>query len=321
MKILANDGISNEGKSALEKAGYTVITEKVEQADLATAINEQNIEIVLVRSATTVRKEVIDACPGLKLIGRGGVGMDNIDVAYAREKGVTVINTPASSSQSVAELVMGHFFAGARSLHHSFKNMETGDFSALKKRYAKGTELRGKTLLIIGFGRIGQSLASYALGCGMKVLAVSQHPETIEIPLEIQGIGEIKVPLTVTTDLNGGLAEADFISLHVPKQPNGDAVLGDAQFELMKKGVILVNAARGGVVNEDALLAAIAGGKVAFAGLDVFENEPNPRVDLLNNEAIGTTPHVGAATVEAQDRIGLELADLIIKQFGNKVYA
>ncbi|HLP54603.1 MAG TPA: D-2-hydroxyacid dehydrogenase [Fluviicola sp.] len=321
MKVLANDGISNEGKIALEKAGYTVITDKVEQADLANAINEQNIEIVLVRSATTVRKEVIDACPGLKLVGRGGVGMDNIDVAYAREKGVTVINTPASSSQSVAELVMGHFFAGARSLHHSFKHMETGDFSALKKRYGKGTELRGKTLLIIGLGRIGQSLASYALGCGMKVIAVGQHEETVDISLDIQGVGEIKVPIAVGTDLNDLLPQADFISLHVPKQPNGDAVLGAAQFELMKKGVILVNAARGGVVNEDALLVAIASGKVAFAGLDVFENEPNPRADLLNNEAIGTTPHVGAATVEAQDRIGLELADLIIKQFGNKVYA
>jgi D-3-phosphoglycerate dehydrogenase len=164
MKILANDGISNEGKAALENAGFTVITDKVDQDQLAATVNEQHIEIVLVRSATTVRKEVIDACPGLKLIGRGGVGMDNIDVAYAREKGLTVINTPASSSQSVAELVMGMLFTGARSLHHSFKNMENGDFSALKKRYAKGIELRGKTLLVIGFGRIGQSVASYAIG-------------------------------------------------------------------------------------------------------------------------------------------------------------
>src|SRR3989338_5693002 len=146
MKILANDGISNEGKSALEKAGYTVITEKVEQADLATAINEQNIEIVLVRSATTVPKEVIDACPGLKLIGRGCVGMDNIDVQYARDNGRTVINTPAASSQSVAELVLGHMLAISRSLQDSYKQMETGDFNALKKKYGKGVELRGKKL-------------------------------------------------------------------------------------------------------------------------------------------------------------------------------
>lgn len=322
MKVLANDGISNEGKTALEQAGYTVITDKVEQADLANSVNEQHIEIVLVRSATTVRKEVIDACPGLKLIGRGGVGMDNIDVAYAREKGLTVINTPASSSQSVAELVMGLLFTGARSLNHSFKNMETGDFSSLKKRYSKGIELRGKTLLIIGLGRIGQSLASYALGCGMKVIAVGQVAETVDVSLgEIQGLGSLSVPVKVSTDLNALLPEADFISIHVPKQANGDAVLNAPEFELMKKGVQIVNAARGGVVNEDALLAALATGKVSFAGLDVFENEPNPRADLLNHDAIATTPHVGAATVEAQDRIGLELADLIIKQFGKQVYA
>lgn len=322
MKILANDGISNEGKVALEKAGFTVITVKVDQADLATYVNAENIEIVLVRSATTVRKEVIDACPGLKLIGRGGVGMDNIDVAYARENGRTVINTPASSSQSVAELVMGHLFAGARSLHHSFKHMESGDFSALKKRYAKGTELRGKTLLIVGFGRIGQSLASYALGCGMHVKAVNLTPRTVEISLgEIQGIGEIKVPITANNNLEAVIGEADYISLHVPKQADGSAVIGAKEFDLMKNGVALINAARGGVIDEEALLAAITSGKVAFAGLDVFENEPNPRKDLLNNDNIATTPHVGAATVEAQDRIGLELANLIIQQFGVQVPA
>lgn len=322
MKILANDGISNEGKVALEKAGFTVITDKVEQADLANAVNEQHIEIILVRSATTVRKEVIDACPGIKLIGRGGVGMDNIDVAYAREKGITVINTPASSSQSVAELVMGHLFAGARSLHHSFKHMETGDFSSLKKRYAKGTELRGKTILIVGFGRIGQSLASYALGCGMKVLAINLEPSTVSISLgEIQGIGEVCVPITSTNDMHAALPHADFISLHVPKQPNGEAVIGPKEFARMKKGVGLINAARGGVIDEAALLEAIDNGTVSFAGLDVFENEPNPRTDLLCNDSIATTPHIGAATVEAQDRIGLELADLIVKQFGAKVPA
>jgi D-3-phosphoglycerate dehydrogenase / 2-oxoglutarate reductase len=322
MKILANDGISNEGKTALENAGYTVITDKVDQANLATAINEQHIEIVLVRSATTVRRELIDACPNLKLIGRGGVGMDNIDVAYALEKGLTVINTPASSSQSVAELVMGMLFTGARSLHHSFKHMETGDFSDLKKRYSKGIELRGKTLLIVGFGRIGQSVASYALGCGMKVIAAGNTPRTVDVSLgEIQGLGNVTIPVTVQTDLKALLPQADFISLHIPKQADGGAVIGTTEFDLMKKGVQIVNAARGGVIDEDALLTAIASGKVAFAGLDVFENEPNPRKDLLNNDAIATTPHVGAATIEAQDRIGLELADLIIQQFGKQVYA
>ena len=322
MKILANDGISNEGKVALEKAGFTVITDKVDQDNLINYVNANNIEIILVRSATTIRQAVIDACPGLKLLGRGGVGMDNIDVTYAREKGLIVINTPASSSQSVAELVMGHLFAGARSLHDSFKKMETGDFSALKKKYGKGIELRGKTIAIIGFGRIGQSLASYALGCGMKVIAVNNHEISTEISLgEIQGLGEIKVPIRSTHDLTGALKEADFISLHIPKQADGSAVIKKAEFDIMKKGVVLVNAARGGVVDESALLEAIAEGKVAYAGLDVFENEPNPRADLLNNEKIGTTPHIGAATNEAQDRIGLELADLIVKQFGVQVPA
>ncbi|WP_430401988.1 NAD(P)-dependent oxidoreductase [Fluviicola sp.] len=322
MKILANDGISNEGKVALEKAGFTVITDKVDQDNLINYVNANNIEMILVRSATTIRQVVIDACPGLKLLGRGGVGMDNIDVTYAREKGLIVINTPASSSQSVAELVMGHLFAGARSLHDSFKKMETGDFSALKKKYGKGIELRGKTIAIIGFGRIGQSLASYALGCGMKVIAVNNHEINTEISLgEIQGLGEMKVSIKSTSDLNGALKEADFISLHIPKQADGSAVIKKAEFDIMKKGVVLVNAARGGVVDESALLEAIAEGKVAYAGLDVFENEPNPRADLLNNEKIGTTPHIGAATNEAQDRIGLELADLIVKQFGVQVPA
>jgi D-3-phosphoglycerate dehydrogenase / 2-oxoglutarate reductase len=321
MKILANDGISNEGKVALEKAGYTVITDKVDQDKLIDYVNVSNIEIILVRSATTIRQIVIDSCPGLKLLGRGGVGMDNIDVAYAREKGLIVINTPASSSQSVAELVMGHLFAGARSLHDSFKQMETGDFSALKKKYGKGIELRGKTIAIIGFGRIGQSVASYALGCGMKVIAVNNHEINTEIPLDIHGFGEIKIPVQSTNDLNSALKTADFISLHIPKQADGSAVIKKAEFDLMKRGVILVNAARGGVVDESALLEAIAEGRVAYAGLDVFENEPNPRADLLNNEKIGTTPHIGAATNEAQDRIGLELADLIVKQFGVQVPA
>lgn len=321
MKILANDGISNEGKIALEKAGYTVITDKVAQDELIDYVNANNVEIILVRSATTIRQVVIDSCPGLKLLGRGGVGMDNIDVAYAIEKGLTVINTPASSSQSVAELVMGHLFAGARFLNDSFKQMETGDFSALKKKYGKGIELRGKTIAIVGFGRIGQSLASYALGCGMKVIAVNNHPVSAEIPVAIHGVGEIKVSLHSTEDMHAALKEADFVSLHIPKQADGSAVIQKAEFDLMKKGVILVNAARGGVVDEDALLNAIAAGTVAYAGLDVFENEPNPRADLLNNEKIGTTPHIGAATAEAQDRIGLELADLIVKQFGVQVPA
>jgi D-3-phosphoglycerate dehydrogenase len=259
---------------------------------------------------------VIDACPNLKLIGRGGVGMDNIDVAYAREKGITVINTPASSSQSVAELVMGHLFSLSRFLQDSFKNMESGDFSSLKKKYAKGIELRGKTIGIIGFGRIGQSLASYALGAGMDVIAVDQFttPAKISVPIGLNN--NIDVEITPTTDLQSVLGKLDYISLHVPKQADGSAVITASEFSKMKKGVIIVNASRGGVIDENDLLVALDEGVIGGIALDVYENEPNPRKDLLNHPKIACTPHIGAATLEAQDRIGEELAQLIIGQFG-----
>jgi D-3-phosphoglycerate dehydrogenase len=318
MKILANDGISALGKSLLDDAGFTVITEKVAQDDLAKAVNEQGIEMILVRSATTVRKEVIDACPDVKLIGRGGVGMDNIDVAYAREKGIQVINTPASSSQSVAELVMGHLFAMSRFLNDSYKQMESGDFSTLKKNYAKGVELRGKTLGIIGFGRIGQSVASYALGCGMNVIAIDKKATPIEVQIPLGNGASASVEITPSTSLADVLGDMDYISIHVPKQSDGSAVISAEQFAQMKKGVRLVNAARGGVINEDDLLAALESGQVAGCALDVFENEPNPRKELLSHPKIACTPHIGAATVEAQDRIGEELASLIISAFGKQ---
>ena len=316
MKILANDGISDLGKKLLEEAGYTVITEKVEQNDLINEVNSQNIEMILVRSATTVRKEVVDACPNLKLIGRGGVGMDNIDVDYAREKGITVINTPASSSQSVAELVMGQLFSISRSLQDSFKNMENGDFSQLKKKFAKGVELRGKTLGIIGFGRIGQSLASYALGAGMDVIASDRNTNKVKIEVAIGASNSTTVEITTTTSLEELISKSDYISIHVPKQADGSAVISEKEFNLMKKGVRIVNSARGGVINEEDLLNALNSGKVASAALDVYENEPSPRKDLLNHPNIACTPHIGAATLEAQDRIGEELADLIISKFG-----
>ena len=316
MKILANDGISSKGKELLMAAGFTVITDKVEQDQLAKTVNEQGIEMILVRSATTVRKEVIDACPNLKLIGRGGVGMDNIDVAYAREKGITVINTPASSSQSVAELVMGHLFSLSRFLQDSFKNMESGDFSSLKKKYAKGIELRGKTIGIIGFGRIGQSLASYALGAGMDVIAVDQFTTPVKISVPLGLNNNFDVEITPTTDLQSVLGKLDYISLHVPKQADGSAVITSNEFSKMKKGVIIVNASRGGVIDENDLLVALEEGVIGGIALDVYENEPNPRKDLLNHPKIACTPHIGAATLEAQDRIGEELAQLIIGQFG-----
>jgi D-3-phosphoglycerate dehydrogenase len=213
---------------------------------------------------------------------------------------------------------MGQLFSISRFLNDSYKNMSIGDFSVLKKNYAKGVELRGKTLGIIGFGRIGQSLASYALGVGMDVVAVDQFTSVVEIPVSIGTSQKVSVNITPTNDLNSALPKMDYISLHVPKQADGSAVLGSKEFALMKKGVRIVNAARGGVVNESDLIEALNSGKVAFAGLDVFENEPNPNKELINHPKIACTPHIGAATIEAQDRIGSELAELIIKEFGNQ---
>ncbi|MEX2484338.1 MAG: D-2-hydroxyacid dehydrogenase [Brumimicrobium sp.] len=315
MKILANDGISPEGIEKLEQAGFTVITDKVNQEDLVEKINQEDYVALLVRSATTVRKDIIDNCPGLKFIGRGGVGMDNIDVEYARSKGITVENTPAASSQSVAELVMGALFSVARLTYDSYKEMPSNgvsSFKELKKKYAKGVELRGKTLLIIGLGRIGESLASYALGSGMNVIAMNRSSKKVIIPIQIQGVGMVNSTLETVTDLDSVLGKADFISLHVPKQEDGSAVIGKAEFSKMKDGVRIVNAARGGVIDEDDLIEALNNGKVASVALDVFENEPNPRKDLLTHPLIACTPHIGAATSEAQARIGVELADKII---------
>jgi D-3-phosphoglycerate dehydrogenase len=227
MKILANDGIAPIGKTNLEKAGFTVITETVPQADLIKVINEQNYVGIVVRSATQVRKDIIDACPNLKLIGRGGVGMDNIDVAYAKEKGLFVINTPASSSQSVAELVMAHLFGAVRFLYDANRQMPINgltDFNGLKKKYGKGYELRRKTIGIIGFGRIGQAVAKYALGCGMNVVAFDPFLANATVSVEVAN-QVVKVDIK-TLSLEDLLAQADFISLHVPAPKDGSAVFG-----------------------------------------------------------------------------------------------
>jgi len=319
MKILANDGISASGKQKLEAAGFEVVTETVDQDDLENIINEENYSALLVRSATKVRQPLIDACPNLKLIGRGGVGMDNIDVAYARSIGREVINTPAASSQSVAELVMAHLFSISRSVYDSNRNMPANgatEFKTLKKKYAKGVELRGKTIGIIGFGRIGQSTATYALGCGMKVVAYDPFLDQATLTLDVAGQ---QINTTVeTTTLDDLLNQSDYISMHVPMPEDGRALLGADEFNKMKDGIRIVNAARGGVIDEDALIDACRSGKVAACALDVFVGEPSPREDVLTVSNMALTPHIGAATVEAQDRIGIELADKIIAYFGNQ---
>ena len=311
-KILANDGIDSLGKSLLEQAGFVVVTEKVAQEKLAETLVKESFVGLTVRSATKVRKDVIDACPDLKLIGRGGVGMDNIDVDYARSKGLMVVNTPAASSHSVAELVFAHLFGSVRFLYDSNREMPIhggSQFDALKKKYAKGTELKGKTIGIIGFGRIGQAVAKIAIGLGMKVIA--SDPFIKEATLELELIGFDNLKLSVKTIAQEEvLKQADFISLHVP----GGKVITAKEFALVKKGVILVNASRGGVIDELDLISALDAGIVGAACLDVFEQEPAPRKEILVHPRISLTPHIGAATEEAQERIGKELAEIIISK-------
>jgi len=319
-RILANDGIDKFGKALLEEAGFFVETNKVAQEQLAETLNSGNFDVLLVRSATLVRQDIIDNCPNLKLIGRAGVGMDNIDVAYAREKGMQVVNTPASSSQSVAELVFAHLFSGVRFLQDSNYLMRLQgdtDFANLKKKYGAGIELNGKTIGIIGFGRIGQALARMALGLGMHVVAFDPFIAEATIQLHIAQTGQDIPVLIRTSSMDEVLQKSDFLSIHVPGKINGKSVIGKEELMQMKKGVGLVNAARGGVIDEDHLLEFLNNGHVAFAGLDVFENEPKPRADLLKHTGISVTPHIGAATQEAQERIGKEMAGNIIQFFSN----
>lgn len=316
MKILANDGVSQSGIDLLTQAGFEVITTNVAQEQLVNYLNENKITVLLVRSATTARKELIDACPRLKVIGRGGVGMDNIDVAYAREKGLSVINTPAASSSSVAELVFAHLFGGVRFLYDSNRNMPLegeSNFKRLKKAYAKGIELRGKTIGIIGFGRIGQEVAKIAFGVGMNVVAADKYMDAAEVSVELFNGQSLTVKIE-TISVKEVLKQSDFISLHVPAQK--DYVIGPKELSMMKDGTVIINAARGGVVDEVALVEALDNNKLAFACLDTFENEPKPEIKLLMHSKISLTPHIGAATLEAQDRIGEELAQQIISILG-----
>jgi D-3-phosphoglycerate dehydrogenase len=312
MKILANDGISQNGMDALEAAGFEVLNIKVAQNQLESYINTNGIDAVLVRSSTEIRQELLEACPSIKLIGRGGVGMDNIDVQFAEDQGIHVINTPEASSIAVAELVFAHLFGLARFLHQANREMPLeGDtrFNDLKKMYAEGIELRGKTLGIIGFGRIGQETAKIALGMGMKVIATDIFIQNATISLNFFDGQKVNFNID-TVSKEAVFKEADFISIHTPSTEN--YLIDQNEIQQMKPGVGIINTARGGILNEVALVNAIEEGKVLFAGLDVFEKEPTPEMQLLMNPELSLTPHIGAATKEAQDRIGSELANQII---------
>tara|TARA_B100000282_G_scaffold239361_1_gene182073 strand:+ start:1607 stop:2557 length:951 start_codon:yes stop_codon:yes gene_type:complete len=311
MKILANDGISESGKNKLEEYGFEVDLTKVSQEQLVSYINDNHIVVILVRSATQIRADIIDNCPSIKIIGRGGVGMDNIDVDYAKSKGINVINTPAASSKSVAELVFSHLFGCVRFLHESNRSMPLdGDskFKELKKAYAGGKELAGKKIGIIGFGRIGQEVAKIAIGIGMNVIFYDKFIEETSLDIEFFDGQNITFNL-VSSTFDEVLENSDFISVHIPASDK--YIIDSKQIGKMKDGVGLLNLSRGGIVNEEELLKSINSGKVSFAGIDTFENEPVPSMKLLMNSNISLTPHIGAATTEAQDRIGVELADKI----------
>ncbi|MCA6066157.1 D-2-hydroxyacid dehydrogenase [Chryseobacterium sp. RG1] len=314
MRVLANDGISKAGEQALKDAGIEVLDNRVAQDHIINFINENNVDVLLVRSATKVRQDLIDACPNLKIIGRGGIGMDNIDVEYAIEKGKYIINTPTASSKSVAELVFGHFLSLARFLHESNRLMPLeGDthFNAMKKSFSNAYELSGKTLGVIGFGSIGQEVVKIGISLGMKVKVLTRKPQTEILSLNFFDGQAVKFEITSSNDMDAFLKEADFISINTPQ--TNEYIIDAPQFEKMKDGVYIVNTARGGVLNEVALIDFIESEKVAGAALDVFENEPNPELPLLMNPALSLSPHVGGNTVDAQEKIGLELAEQIIK--------
>ena len=308
MKVLANDGISANAVDILDKNGFDVYLDKIDQNNLVDFINLERISVLLVRSATQVRKNLIDDCNSLKIIGRGGVGMDNIDVEYARSKGILVINTPAASSNSVAELVFAHLFSGSRFLFDSNRNMPLEgekNFKVLKKNYSKGMELKNKNLGIIGIGKIGREVARIGFALGMNILGFDKFikEKSIEVELNKKSGYNFKLNLVSFDEI---LEKSDFLTLHVPAQKN--FLIGKKEFAKMKQGSSIINASRGGIIDERELIRNLDNGKIKFAGLDTFENEPKPSVSILMHPKISLTPHIGAATSEAQERIGEELA-------------
>ena len=298
MRILVTDGMDKTAMAQLREAGHEVVEQFYEPDQLGAALRE--FDAVVVRSKTKVRANHIDEAKGsrLKLLIRGGVGVDNIDVAYAKENGIDVKNTPNASSQSVAELAMGHMFACTRYISIAGHTMREDKWE--KKTYGKGIELQGKTLGIVGFGRIGQHLGVMAKAIGMNVVAFARHPNA--------AVSEkLGIPYVSMDEL---LATSDFISLHAPAV-DGGALVNEASIAKMKDGVVIINTSRGANVDEAALLAALESGKVRAAGLDVYADEPTSNKALYSHPMVSCTPHIGAATVEAQKRIGAEIVEII----------
>jgi D-3-phosphoglycerate dehydrogenase len=305
IRVLANDGIEQKAIEYLHLFNVEVVTQKIDQADLANGLHD--FDALVVRSATQVGADVLENQPRLKFVGRAGVGMDNIDLPAAKSLGIYACNTPAASSQSVAELAIAHLFSLARGLHVTNRAMASQPFNDLKKAYSKGFELSGRMMGVWGFGRIGRATASLANALGMTVLTYDPYLEMGTMNLEGNAtiIGKDEL-----------LASSDVISFHVPFSKNDAPLFAAAELEACKKGVILINCSRGGVIDEDVLLEGLNSKKIAGAGLDVFVGEPNPRPELLNHALISVSPHIGASTLEAQERIGQEMAESIVRHFG-----
>jgi len=300
VRILVTDGMEQNGIDDLKSKNFEVVEKFYAPDELGLALH--NFDVLVVRSATKVRKPIIDKAMEagrLKLIIRGGVGVDNIDVAYAMEKGIKVTNTPNASSASVAELTIAHMFAIARFIHISNVTMRNGKWD--KKQY-EGIELNGKTLGLVGFGRISREVAKRADALGMKIIYTDIIGKAKDVSFEYCSFEDV-------------LKRADFISLHVPFDKEKGALIGTEQFKMMKQGSYLVNCARGGVVCEKALIEALNNGKLTAAGVDVYEEEPTKNEELINHPKVSVTPHIGASTAEAQTRIGAEIVSIIVEFF------
>lgn len=303
IRVLTNDGLQQGAINKLTSLGFEVVNNHYDKDVLGTTLKE--FDILVIRSATKVTADILDQAQGgkLKLIIRAGVGIDNIDVPYANKKGVVVKNTPNASSDSVAELAIGHMFALARFIAISNCTMRDGQWN--KKKY-EGIELGGKTLGIIGMGRIGRALAKKAEALGMKIIYNDMFGKQNDLSYNFLELDDL-------------LKSSDFISLHVPYDKEKGSLIRKEQFDIMKDGVYLINCSRGKVVEETALLDALDNGKVAGAGIDVFEEEPTKNKELVNHNKVSVTPHIGAATKEAQERIGEEVVTTIVDFVANNL--
>lgn len=311
MHILINDGLSATAISQLEANSHQVKNLHVAASQLANYITKNQIEVLVVRSATQVTRAVLEACPSLKLVIRAGIGMDNIDLQAAMELGISVKNTPGASARSVAELVMAHIYTGYRHLHDANRNMPLeGDtrFNGLKKSYVNAYEVKGKTLGILGFGTIGKELAKLAYANGMQPITVNRKKKDNKLSLQFADKQQVEIEVPMLT-FEEVLKQSDIISIHTPAL--GKYLIGAEEIKKMKPGAAIINTARGGLLDEKVTLEALENASLNFVALDTFENEPKPQIQTLMHPNISLSPHIGGATIEAQERIGNKVVKII----------